>query len=103
MTNQCLRRVVGLVLVSACAVGMAACQLLLAGDGDEQGQTQTTTAAPQQPAGAGLVIENDSPLPETYPRGYYEIRFRAHGGVPVLHWRLEKGALPPGIKLEDDG
>src|SRR4029077_19997094 len=42
-------------------------------------------------------------LPDTYPHANYELRFRAHGGVPVLHWKLEKGALPTGIKLEDDG
>jgi hypothetical protein len=50
-----------------------------------------------------LVIQNDSDLPETYPRATYEYRFRAHGGVPVLHWRVEKGALPPGMQLDDDG
>lgn len=50
-----------------------------------------------------LVIEGDAQLPETYPHASYEFRFRARGGVPPLHWRLEKGALPPGLKLEDDG
>lgn len=66
------------------------------------------------PAGAGqevdrgqgdsdLAIESDTQLPETYPHAAYEFRFRARGGVPPLHWRLGKGTLPPGIKLEDDG
>jgi len=50
-----------------------------------------------------LVIQNDSPLPETYPLANYELRFRAHGGVMPLHWRVEKGTLPPGLKLEADG
>lgn len=50
-----------------------------------------------------LVIETDSELPDTYPSGSYEMRFLAHGGISALHWRVEKGALPPGIKLEDDG
>lgn len=50
-----------------------------------------------------LVIENDSQLPETYPHASYEFRFRAHGGVPTLHWRVEKEALPQGLKLDDDG
>ena len=58
------------------------------------------TAAQGEP---GLVIVNDSDLPDTYPRGRYDLRLQARGGVPVLHWKLEKGALPPGIKLEDDG
>jgi hypothetical protein len=50
-----------------------------------------------------LVIENDPDLPDTFPHAPYELRFHAHGGVPVLHWRVEKGALPAGLKLEDDG
>jgi hypothetical protein len=51
-----------------------------------------------------LKIENDAQLPETYPHASYEVRFHARGGVPPLHWRvLEKGALPPGLKLDDDG
>lgn len=50
-----------------------------------------------------LVIENDSMLPATYPYATYEAQFQAHGGVPRLHWLLERGALPPGLKLEDDG
>jgi len=24
-------------------------------------------------------------------------------GIPPLHWKVEKGELPPGLKLEDDG
>jgi hypothetical protein len=50
-----------------------------------------------------IIIETDSPLPNTYPHASYELRFRARGGVPPLHWRIEKGTVPPGLKLEDDG
>jgi hypothetical protein len=50
-----------------------------------------------------LVIESESPLPDTFPQAKYEFRFQARGGVPTLHWRVEKGALPPGFKLDDDG
>lgn len=50
-----------------------------------------------------LVIENEPDLPDTFPHAPYELRFHAHGGVPVFHWRVEKGALPAGLKLEDDG
>jgi hypothetical protein len=77
---------------------MAGCQVDLASATGEQ-QPDTQDAA-DEPA---LVIQNDSNLPDTYPRAVFELRLRAHGGVPVLHWKLEKGALPPGIKLEDDG
>jgi hypothetical protein len=82
-------------------MGMTACQFGSASAGEQQTETQGTTAAPEQ--GPSLVIENDSELPETYPHGSYELRFRARGGIPVLHWKLEKGTLPPGISLEDDG
>jgi hypothetical protein len=50
-----------------------------------------------------LLIQNDAELPNAYPRTPYEYRFHARGGVPVLQWRVEKGALPPGMKLENDG
>lgn len=60
-------------------------------------------AAPTQNESAALVIPDESPLPDTYPRAYYEYRFHIRGGVPTFHWRLEKGTLPPGLKLEDNG
>jgi hypothetical protein len=50
-----------------------------------------------------LLIQNDAELPDAYPRMPYEYRFHARGGVPVLQWRVEKGALPPGMKLDSDG
>lgn len=51
----------------------------------------------------GLVIE-PAELPATYPHGTYQINFHARGNyVPTLHWRLESGTLPPGIKLEGNG
>jgi hypothetical protein len=51
----------------------------------------------------GLVIE-PAELPATYPLGSFQVNFRARGNyVPPLHWRVESGALPPGIKLEDNG
>jgi len=85
----------------AFAVGMSGCQFGFVPGSDGQPDLQDTTAAPQDEQ--HLVIENDSELPETYPHAVYEVRFRAHGGVPVLHWKLEKGALPPGMKLEETG
>jgi hypothetical protein len=67
----------------------------------QQSQGQDAPAPGQ--SGNELVIENESELPETYPQAPYEFSFRAHGGVPLLHWHLEKGALPAGMKLEDNG
>jgi hypothetical protein len=52
---------------------------------------------------AGLLIE-PSELPATYPHGPYQVNFHGRGNyVPVLQWRVESGALPPGIRLEDNG
>jgi hypothetical protein len=98
---QRVRRIVILVLPLACGVGLATCQLGVAQASGQRVETQAAPAAEQD--GPSLVIQNDSDLPDTFPHATYEFKFRAHGGVPVLHWKLEKGALPPGIKLEEDG
>jgi Putative Ig domain len=51
----------------------------------------------------GIVIEPKE-LPVTYPHGAYQVRLRARGDyVPVLHWSVRQGALPPGIVLDDSG
>lgn len=60
-------------------------------------------ATPDGAAANSFVIEPGD-LPTTYPRAPYQIKFHARGNyVPVLRWKLESGALPPGIMLEDDG
>ena len=69
-------------------------------------QAAAQTTAPPQPqdqADTELVIQNDSALPDTFPHASYEVLFHARGGVPALHWRVEKGDLPPGMKLDDHG
>lgn len=51
----------------------------------------------------GLVIEPNE-LPATYPHGPYQVNLRARGNyVPVLHWSVAQGALPPGITLDENG
>jgi Putative Ig domain len=57
----------------------------------------------QEPASEPLVIQNDSALPEAYPHRSYELLFQARGGTQVLHWKVEKGTLPPGMILDDSG
>lgn len=50
-----------------------------------------------------LAIDPDE-LPVTYLHGRYQMSLRGRGNyVPVLRWSLEKGALPPGIVLDDNG
>lgn len=87
------------LILSFCVLSMTGCQIIPGGIAQEQAGAQSAATQPSEP----LVIENDNQLPETYPRATYEYRFHAHGGVPSLHWHLEKGALPPGLKLEDNG
>lgn len=91
-------RVLGLAIALTWVWSMAGCQV----DLPNVAQTGSGTAASAQEQG-GLVIENDSDLPDTYPHANYELRFRAHGHYGGIHWHLEKGAIPPGLKLEEDG
>lgn len=97
ITNSAAR-IVGLAIALACVAGIALYNVDLA-DGQ---------AAVQQPAGSaqeqsGLVIENDTDLPDTYPHANYQLRFQVRGHGGGMHWHLEKGAIPPGLKLEEDG
>jgi len=103
-----MRRVMECAILLGLVAGFAGCQLAVvhaAGQDAAGQQADGQAAAPPAPAQSdpGLVIENDSELPDTFPHGSYEMRFRAHGAISTMHWRVEKGALPQGIKLEDDG
>jgi hypothetical protein len=66
-------------------------------------QTPAQAAAAGDQAERPIQIENDSDLPDTYPHAPYLLHFHGRGGAPALHWRVEKGALPPGMKLEENG
>jgi hypothetical protein len=94
-----VRRTVELGLLLACALGMSACQFEIGAPAHEE-ETENATAPQDR---QGVVIENESQLPDGYPHRHYELRFHAHGGVSVKHWKVEKGALPPGMKLDDGG
>lgn len=61
------------------------------------------TAAAAQEGERELRILNDSQLPDTYPQAPYDLMLIARGAVPPSHWRIEKGTLPPGIKLVENG
>lgn len=79
---------------------------LAAGQSNASAAAKTQSAAEagqDSPANDGLVIE-PTELPSTYRHGPYQVLFHGRGNyVPVLHWSLKGGALPPGIKLEDNG
>ena len=99
MTSRAWRCPGPLMVLASLGVLLFGSSTLFAGP--QQSPRPETTASGQREN--ELVIETDSELPDTYPQADYEFRFRARGGVPALHWRLEKGALPPGITLETDG
>jgi len=81
----------GCILMAGCQFDLANAAVL----------AQEPSAAQQTES--GLLIEADSALPYTYPHASYEFVFHARHGVPPLRWKLEKGVLPPGLKLEDNG
>jgi hypothetical protein len=79
---------------------ISGCQFATANADDEQTHTDATPAAQTDNT---PVIKTDSTLPDTHPKENYLVHLVATGGVQPLHWRLERGTLPPGIKLEDIG
>jgi hypothetical protein len=82
-----------LVCALVCVPGMTA---VAAG---QSAAGQSADAKPED----GLVIEPEG-LPATYPHGAYQVNFHARGNyVPVLRWKVERGALPPGMRLEENG
>jgi hypothetical protein len=68
----------------------------------QQPPSQSQTA-PQTTDDNPLIIDTDPSLPDAFPHRNYQVRFAAHGGIPPLRWRLEAGALPPGLKLDPTG
>src|ERR1700739_3317606 len=94
MTMREMRANRTLLIALACAAGLV---VFIAGTLRAAGRAAGPQSEPE------LLIQNDAALPDAYPRTPYEYRFHARGGVPVLQWRVEKGALPPGMKLENDG
>lgn len=100
------RRAASLAAIS-CALAMGVNALSLA-EAERRGALPTgaDTAAQgstSQDKDEGLDIE-PAELPTTYPQAPYKVIFHGRGNyVPTLHWRVESGALPPGITLEDNG
>ena len=99
----------GFWVALACALCMARCQLqsLVSSESAPSEETASVQAQKALPAsdsadGSQLAIETAS-LPGTYPQAAYSVRLQERGGVPPFHWKVERGALPPGLKLEDDG
>jgi hypothetical protein len=101
------------LLMAALGMGMNAAVVGQAADNAASGTVAPDSTAQDKSPGKnkeqgkarvnGLVIE-PTELPQTYPQGAYQVQFQGSGDyVPVLRWRVESGALPPGIKLEDNG
>jgi putative Ig domain-containing protein len=92
------------LLCSFAAVsGTLVCQANPASANPAGQQGSTASAGAEALNDNSLVIKNDSALPDTYPHSRYSLPFITQGGGSVLHWRLARGILPPGLKLEDNG
>jgi hypothetical protein len=86
------------IFFTTCALALSACQLNPVEAADPEAPQAASTTDDNQ-----IFIETNSQLPDTYPRAPYTFHLTARGGVPPLHWRVERGALPPGIQLDDNG
>src|SRR6266850_6614278 len=97
-----------LAIALACTFGMTSCQIdsptfnAETSAGEASAQTQNAPPTPSTAGGNQLVIDTTS-LPGTYPRAAYSVKLQQHGGVFPIHWKVEKGELPPGLSLDDDG
>jgi hypothetical protein len=100
----------GVLLLAATGFALTAGFLFALPSGLASSAHSLAPAALPQNNGSQLTILNDSELPDGYPHVAYEYRFHARGSMS-LHWRVARnahngtpaGALPPGLKLEDDG
>ena len=97
---QCILGAFRLLVVLACVMGVAG-QLDWVSADERQAGAGTAGTDPQ--GDQELMIDNDSDLPNGYPGRHYELRFHARGAVSGLRWKVEKGALPPGLILDDNG
>jgi hypothetical protein len=80
------------------AVGMSAVAQSSVGGAQKKPATAAANVSDSTP----LVIDTAS-LPGTYPKAAYTQHLQAHGGAPPVHWKVESGDLPPGLRLDDDG
>jgi hypothetical protein len=51
----------------------------------------------------GLRIVNGTSLPTASPHADYRLELHAEDGVSPYHWTIDRGHLPPGLVLQDDG
>ena len=84
-----------------CVAGVAACSTGMLRAAENTPNRIVSAERPQSET--ELLIQNEAELPDAFPRMPYEYGFHARGGVPVLQWRVEKGALPPGMRLDENG
>ncbi|MGA9980774.1 MAG: hypothetical protein WBQ08_19295 [Candidatus Sulfotelmatobacter sp.] len=92
------------LLCSFAAVsGTLVCQANPASANPAGQQASTASVGAEALNDNSLVIMNDSTLPDTYPHASYTVHFLARGASSGLHWRLERGVLPPGLKIDVNG
>jgi hypothetical protein len=92
-------RILQPIILTTLALAFTLCPLLSARTSQSSSGQDASPAPEENP----LVIVTESQLPDTYPHGKYQVRLVVHGGIPGFRWHVEKGALPPGIKLDPNG
>jgi len=70
--------------------------------GDPHVSAQTTTSEHGQ-KDSPIAITTEFQLPEASLQTPYEFRLLAQSGVPPFQWSLEKGSLPPGLRIDETG
>jgi hypothetical protein len=98
MKNLILRWASSLAVLTAGASIAARCQVVPAADSNSN-VVAVSAVVPAPQSQSDLIIDTASDLPDAFPHTDYQVFFHAHGGVPPLHWKLEKGAFPPGMML----
>jgi hypothetical protein len=92
-----------IVAMAAAALGQAGATAQVQTSQSQASQNRASQNQASQNQGDALVVEPGE-LPATYPQGQYQVILHARGNyVPTLHWRVQSGALPPGITLSEEG
>lgn len=93
-----LRIVAGALAIFGGALG---CFICMVNPALATGQTDSEPAPSS--SGQDLSIQGDSDMPDGYLHRHYEYNFAARSASSPLHWKIEKGAPPPGLSLDENG
>lgn len=92
-----LCRIASVLMLAACLWAAFGHEIMSVDAAGQQADSAST------PADNSLTIKTDSNLPDTHPGAMYRLNLETLGGTPKFRWRLERGILPSGINLSEDG